>query len=80
VTTYRERKPEEKYSYVADLDEVRENDYNLNIPRYVDTFEEEGPVDLQAVSQELKTLDKEMKKTDSVIANYCKQLGIDTPF
>ena len=62
VTTYRERRAEEKYSYVADLDEVRENDYNLNIPRYADTFEEEEPVDLQEVSQWLKTLDKEYKK------------------
>ncbi|MBT5304320.1 MAG: type I restriction-modification system subunit M [Candidatus Scalindua sp.] len=80
VTVYNERKPEDKYSYVADLDEVRENDYNLNIPRYVDTFEEEEPVDLKAVSAELKTLDKDMQKTDAEIADYCKQLGIDTPF
>jgi type I restriction enzyme M protein len=80
VTTYRERKLEEKYSYVAELDEVRENDYNLNIPRYVDTFEEEEPVDLQAVSQELKSLDKDMQKSDKEITDYCKQLGIDTPF
>ena len=80
VNTYRERKTEDKYSYVAPLDEVVENDYNLNIPRYVDTFEEEEPVDLAAVSQELKALDGEMKKTDKVIAGFCKELGIDTPF
>ncbi len=80
VTIYRERKAEEKYSYVAEQDEVRENDYNLNIPRYVDTFEEEEPVDLKAVSRELKALDNEMQKTDTVVADYCKQLGIDTPF
>ncbi len=80
VSTYRERKPEDKYSYVAKLAEVKENDYNLNIPRYVDTFEEEEPVDLKVVSDELKTLDKDMKKTDANIADFCKQLGIDTPF
>ena len=79
VATYRERKTEDKYSYVADLDEVRENDYNLNIPRYVDTFEEEEPIDLQKVSQELKALDRDMQKTDAVIADYCKRLGIDPP-
>ncbi len=79
-TTYRERKLEDKYSYVADLDEVRENDFNLNISRYVDTFEEEEPVDLQTVSQELKSLDKDIQETDEAIADYCKQLGIDTPF
>lgn len=80
ISTYRERKTEDKYSYVATLDEVRENDYNLNIPRYVDTFEEEEPVDLAAVSQELKALNKQMAETDKVIADYCKELGIDTPF
>jgi type I restriction enzyme M protein len=69
-----------RYSHVATLAEIRENDYNLNIPRYVDTFEEEEPVDLAAVSTELKTLDKEIKSTDEVIAGYCKELGIDTPF
>lgn len=71
---------EEKYSYIATIDEVKENDYNLNIPRYVDTFEEEEPVDLTAVSQELKTIDQEMKKVDDTIADYCNQLGIETPF
>lgn len=80
VTTYRERKTEDKYSYVADLAEVRENDYNLNIPRYVDTFDPEEPIDLETVSNELKALDKDIKQTDTDIADFCKQLGIDTPF
>ena len=70
----------DKYAYVATLAEVEENDYNLNIPRYVDTFEEEDPVDLEAVSQELKALDKEMESMDKTIADYCQELGIDTPF
>ncbi len=80
VTTFRKRKTEDKYSYVATLDEVRDNGYNLNIPRYVDTFEEEEPVDLKTVSKELKALEKDMQKTERGIADYCKQLGIDTPF
>ena len=80
VTTYRNRKTEDKYSYVVSIEEVRENNYNLNIPRYVDTFQDEEPVDLKTVSKELKALEKDMKKTDTVIADYCKQLGIDTPF
>ena len=54
IDTYTERFEEDKYSYVASLDEVKENDYNLNIPRYVDTFEEEEPVDLEEISLELK--------------------------
>ena len=49
-------------------------------PRYVDTFEEEEPVDLSAVSQELKQLEKDMQETDEVIAGFCKELGIETPF
>ncbi|MDE3743460.1 type I restriction-modification system subunit M [Maribacter polysaccharolyticus] len=70
----------DKYSYVAPLAEVAENDYNLNIPRYVDTFEEEEPVDLQQVSQDLKQLEKEIRKTDNTIQQFCDELGIDTPF
>jgi type I restriction enzyme M protein len=80
IATYKERKADDKYSYVAPLSEIAENEYNLNIPRYVDTFEEEEEVDLKAVSNEVKKLDKEMKKTDEVIAGFCKELGIDTPF
>jgi len=80
VQTYHQRETLDKYSYVAPLDEVKENDYNLNIPRYVDTFEEEEPVDLAAVTQQIKKLDADMKQTDAVIADYCKQLCIEAPF
>lgn len=80
ITTYRERKTTDKYSYVAKLEEVKENDYNLNIPRYVDTFEEEEKVDLAAVSKELGILNKTMDKTDTTIATFCTELGIDLPF
>ena len=80
IDTYKNRSTKDKYSYVAKLEEVAENDYNLNIPRYVDTFEEEEPVDLAIVSNELKNIDKSMKETDASIADFCKELGIDTPF
>lgn len=79
VTTYRERKTEDKYSYVATTDEIAENDYNLNIPRYVDTFEEEEPVDLKAVVGELKNLEMDMADIDREILENCKELGIDAP-
>ncbi|MFK8105321.1 MAG: type I restriction-modification system subunit M [Saprospiraceae bacterium] len=79
IGTYESRETIDKYSYVALLSEVEENDYNLNIPRYVDTFEEEEAVDLKVVAQDLKALDKEMAKTDQVIADFCKELGIDAP-
>jgi type I restriction enzyme M protein len=71
---------EEKYSYIANLKEVAENDYTLNIPRYVDTFEEEEPVDLATVSKDLKSIDKDLKSTDATIKKFCDELGIDTPF
>ncbi len=80
VDTYRQRSELEKYSHIAPMTEVVENDYNLNIPRYVDTFEEEEPVDLAAVSQQLRALDSDMAETDKTIATFCKELGIDTPF
>lgn len=80
VSVYRNRETVDKYSYVAPLDEVKENDYNLNIPRYVDTFEEEEPVDLEAVSGELKALEKDMRQTDEEIAGFCNELNISTPF
>jgi type I restriction enzyme M protein len=80
VSTFEKRTVEEKYSHLATLDEIKENDYNLNIPRYVDTFEEEEPIDLEAVATELKDLDKEIEQTDKSIAEFCKQLNISTPF
>ncbi|MFT6106652.1 MAG: type I restriction enzyme M protein [Rickettsiales bacterium] len=80
IQTYQKRENIEKYAYKAPLSEVKENDYNLNIPRYVDTFEEEEIVDIEAVAKELKALEKDMKKTDEAIAGFCKELNIQTPF
>jgi type I restriction enzyme M protein len=80
VSCYKARANEDKYSYVAPLSEITENDYNLNIPRYVDTFEEEEAVNLKVVSKELKKLKVDMKSTDATIAEYCKELGIESPF
>lgn len=80
ISTYQSRKTVDKFSYLAPLAEIKENDYNLNIPRYVDTFEEEEPVDLAAVSAELKALDKELETTNAEIKKYCDELGIATPF
>jgi type I restriction enzyme M protein len=80
VDTYAKRITIDKYSYVTSLDEVRENDYNLNIPRYVDTFEEEELVDINALASELKALEADMQTTDDTIAGYCRELNIPTPF
>ena len=80
VGTYKNRTELEKYSHNASLEEIKENDYNLNIPRYVDTFEEEDRIELDAVSNELQALEVEMKLTDLSIAKFCTELNISTPF
>jgi type I restriction enzyme M protein len=79
VQTYRDRTMADKYSYVAPMSEIAENDYNLNIPRYVDTFKEEEPVDLAAVTATLKQLDQDMKPLDQVIIGFCAELGLEAP-
>ena len=80
VDTYRNRETIDKYSYVATLAEIAENEYNLNIPRYVDTFEEEEPVDLDAVSAELKKIEAGLQITNATISGFCTELNISTPF
>ncbi len=80
IETYEQRKAEDKYSYVASLDDIKENDYNLNTPRYVDTFEEEAEIDLDAVVAEIRKLDKDSAELDKKIAAYTKELGIQSPF
>jgi len=77
INTYRERSAQDKYSHRASLEEIKDNDYNLNIPRYVDTFEEEAPIDLAAVSAELKQLDKDILGMDAEIRGYCEELGLN---
>ena len=80
VETYKNRENIDRYAYVASHEEIKENDYNLNIPRYVDTFVEEEPVDIEAVSSELRALETDMQETDKTIVGFCKELGIPSPF
>ncbi|WP_348799356.1 type I restriction-modification system subunit M [Flavobacterium adhaerens] len=76
VTTYRNRTVIEKYSHLATLQEVANNDYNLNIPRYVDTFEAEEEIDIQYVMQEIKSLEAKRAELDKEIDVYFKELGL----
>ena len=76
VETYRNRTEIEKYSHLATLQEVAENDYNLNIPRYVDTFEAEEEIDIQVVMQEIKSLEAKRAELDKEIDVYFKELGL----
>jgi len=76
VDTYMNRKEIEKFSRLVQPDEIKENDYNLNITRYVDTFEEEEPVDIAATIAEIKKIDPELRKLEEEMEGYLKQLNI----
>lgn len=74
VATYKARKDAEKYAHVATIEEIRENDYNLNIPRYVDTFEEEEEIDIDAVQAEIEELEKELAIVRKQMAEKLKEI------
>ncbi|MDY5669634.1 MAG: type I restriction-modification system subunit M [Bacilli bacterium] len=76
LDAYKERKDIDKYMHVASLDEIKENEYNLNIPRYVDTFEEEEPIDIHQVMAEIKELEAKRDELDKEIEKYLKELGL----
>lgn len=76
VSTYKNREVVEKYSYVATVDEIRENDYNLNIPRYVDTFEEEEIVDIDEVKQNIEKIENELQSVQAQMKKYLEELGL----
>jgi type I restriction enzyme M protein len=65
---------EDKYSFVATFDEILENDFNLNIPRYVDTFEEEASIDINAVQKEIKKLEVELLEVQQQMDQYLQEL------
>lgn len=67
---------EDKYSYVATFEEIKENNFNLNIPRYVDTFEEEEPVDMDAVKDNIRTIKQELAEVEAQMEKYLKELGL----
>lgn len=73
---YKKRKNIKKFAHVAKIKEIEENDYNLNITRYVDTFIEEEPVDIQANIKELAKLEPELKKLEKKMQGYLKDLGV----
>jgi type I restriction enzyme M protein len=79
ISTYRNRTEIDKYSKRAAMSLIAENDYNLNIPRYVDGFEVEDVIDIDGVAQALQVLNKEMAEVDERIAGFCAELGIVAP-
>jgi type I restriction enzyme M protein len=76
IDTYDKYETIDKYSYVATMDEINENDYNLNIPRYVDTFEEEEQVDMDVVKGNIGRIQKELQEVETQMAKYLEELGL----
>lgn len=74
---YKERKSIEKFSYLASLEEIQAQGFNLNIPRYVDTSEEEEEINLEGVFTELLSLETEEKQLKSQLNEYFQQLGLN---
>lgn len=75
VKTYQDRQSIDKYAYLAGAEEIKENDYNLNIPRYVDTFEEEEEIDIDAVQKRIVEIEKELAETETEMQKHLKELG-----
>jgi len=75
VATFKKFKTVDKYAYRAAAAEIAENDYNLNIPRYVDTFEEEEEIDIAAVQREIDEIEAELARTRKEMEGYMKELG-----
>ena len=77
LDVYHAREFVDKFAYLASFEEIKENDFNLNIPRYVDTFEPEPPVDMAAVNAEIRTLKDELGEVEEKMAGYLRELRLD---
>jgi len=76
VDVYKTRENVDKYAYVATFEEIKDNDFNLNIPRYVDTFEEEEEIDIEAVQKEIDRLEAELAEVRAKMAKKIKEAGV----
>ncbi|MCR5383135.1 MAG: type I restriction-modification system subunit M [Saccharofermentans sp.] len=80
IEAYKERKDIEKFCHVATMEEIQANDYNLNIPRYVDTSEKEDEIDLVAKADDIEKLNEEIKSAEDELKKYFDELGLKFPF
>ena len=79
VEAYKNRQFVDKFAYISNIEEITENDYNLNIPRYVDTYEPPEVPDLLETLNELQNIELEIKETSISLLNQMKQLVGTTP-
>jgi type I restriction enzyme M protein len=77
IDTYKARQDVEKYAHLAAIEEIEDNDFNLNIPRYVDTFEEEEAIDLDQINRLLKEDDLAIAKLEQEINEQLRMLGVE---
>lgn len=80
ISHYSNRTSEERYSRAVPLSEITENDYNLNIPRYVDTFIKEEEIDINSIVEDIKTIEVDSLELNEKLREYIQELGIKSPF
>ena len=80
VEAYKKREDIDKFAHVASMEEIEANDYNLNIPRYVDTSEEEAEIDLDLLTDTIQDIDKEIANVSAELKKSFDELGIRFPF
>lgn len=76
IKTYKEYQSIDRYSYCATFEEIKENEFNLNIPRYVDVFESEEEIDITKIQQEIKSLENELAVVQKEMIGFLKELGL----
>jgi len=76
ATAYKNRVDIDKFAHVASINEIKANEYNLNIPRYVDTFEEEEMIDIERVKNKITDIKGELSEVETQMAKYMKKLGL----
>ena len=77
LDVYNKRETADKFSYAATFEEIKENEFNLNIPRYVDTFEEEEIIDIAQVQTNIKNIKSELEVVEKDLADALKELGLE---
>lgn len=77
IETYKKRQDVDKYAHLATMDEIKENEFNLNIPRYVDTFEEEPPIDIVALSKEMQDIDQKITQSEAELLSLVDDLDVN---
>ena len=76
LDTFNQRRIIDKYSYLANYTEIEENEFNLNIPRYVDTFEEEEEIDIAAVQEDIRATETELAEIQKELNKFLEELGL----